>query len=262
MTLSGCSNNSVEWKRGSYIDQPKCMRCYKRRPILSKISSGIRQSAIFEQLYRVPLRENGLTAQTKQLIDFEVESLLGLDIPRFNVRLDSRDLRSLDFCAPELLRHKPLDTVTERIAAMGPEDLEFQVEVIQESLSRFPVNLERPLKQPQALSIAGRLADEIRLRLSPGSVSYLWEIPRYLPRSIGTAERQGVYLGDLGTLIFLAAADKLLEIRCFPEIAHLRDQLGRFSPSAWFPLPDMPRNWCTHLWLFAPRVVHQRRGVD
>ena len=37
-------------------------------------------------------------------------------------------------------------------------------------------------------------------------------------------------MGDLGTLIFLAAADKLLEIRCFPEIAHLRDQLGRFSP--------------------------------
>jgi len=200
------------------------------------LTSGIRQSAIFEQLYRVPLRENGLTAQTKQLIDFEVESLLGLDIPRFNVRLDSRDLRSMDFCAPELLRHKPLDTVTERVAAMGPEDLEFQVEVIQESLSRFPVNLERPLKQPQALSIAGRLADEIRQKVSPGSVSYLWEIPRYLPRSIGTAEHQGVYLGDLGTLIFLAAADKLLEIRCFPEIAHLRDQLDKFSPSASYPL--------------------------
>jgi len=200
------------------------------------LTSGIRQSAVFEQLYRVPLRENGLTARTKQLIDFEVESLLGLDIPRFNVRLDSRDLCSIDFYVGEVLLRKPLDTVLERIAAMGPEDVKFQIEVIQESLNRSPKQIERPLKQRDAVAIARELADEIRSRMNPPSEEYLWEVPSYLSQGMGAAEREGIYLGEMGPLVFLAAINKVLGGDRFPETSPLRRRLARFHPPAEYPL--------------------------
>ena len=203
---------------------------------LQSLTSGTRQSAVFEALYRVPLRENALTPHAKQLIDFEVESLLGLDIPRFHVRLDSRDLHSVDFCVRDQLRGKPLDTVKERISAMGPEDLNFQLEVIRESLNRFPAQIERPLSRQQAALIASSLADEIRRRMNPESSTHLWEIPTFLPQDLGIAERQGVYLGDLGTLIFLAAAEKMLGFKCFPDTSHFSDQLTEFAPPASYPL--------------------------
>jgi len=205
------------------------------RSLLS-LTSGIRQSAVFEPLYRVPLRENGLTPHTKQLIDFEVESLLGLDIPRFHVRLDSRDLHSADFCVRDQLRGKPLDTVKERISAMGPEDLNFQLEVIRESLHRFPTQIERPLSRQQAASIASELADEIRRRMNPVSSTHLWEVPTFLPQDMGIAERHGVYLGDMGTLIFLAATEKLLGFKCFPDTSHFSDQLREFALPAGYPM--------------------------
>jgi type 2 lantibiotic biosynthesis protein LanM len=200
------------------------------------LTSGIRQSAIFEQLYRVPLRENGLTAQTKELIDFEVESLLGLDIPRFNVRLDTRDLRSADFCVRDVLRRKPLDTVRERISAMGEEDLNFQLEVIHESLNRHPTQIKRPLDKKEAASIASEWADQIRRRMNVATSGHLWEIPSYLPRDLGIAERQGIYLGDLGILIFLAATEKMLGFKCFPETSHFRGRLKDSGLAADYPL--------------------------
>jgi lantibiotic modifying enzyme len=200
------------------------------------LTSGIRQSAVFEALYRVPLRENALTPATKQLIDFEVESLLGLDIPRFHVRLDSRDLYSIDFRVPDMLRRKPLDTVRERVSAMGPEDLGFQLEVIEESLNRFPTPIKRPLNREQAASIVTDWAEAIRWRVHPEPTDYLWEIPSYLPRDIGVAERQGVYLGDMGTLIFLAATEKMLGVKCVPEITHLPGRLINFALPPGYPL--------------------------
>jgi type 2 lantibiotic biosynthesis protein LanM len=206
------------------------------------LTSGIRQSVVFEALYRVPLRENALTPATKQLIDFEVESLLGLDIPRFHVRLDSRDLYSIDFHVPDMLLRKPLDTVRERVSDMGPEDLNFQLEVIGESLNRFPTPIKRPLSRDQAASIVTGWAEEIRWRMRPDPSDYLWEIPSYLPRDIGVAERQGVYLGDMGVLIFLAAAEKMLGIKCVPEITHFSDRLTDLA----LP-PDYPLGICNGL---------------
>jgi|GEM_PF-6987153 len=200
------------------------------------LTSGIRQSAVFEQLYRVPLRENGLTSRTKQLIDFEVESLLGLDIPRFNVRLDGRDLYSAGFSVSDVLLRKPLDTVRERIAALGPDDLEFQIEVIRESLKRFPAQIRRPLNQAGAASIASQLAKEIRGRMNSASGDYLWELPSYLPSDVGMAERQGLYIGDLGSLIFLAAIDKTLGADLFPETWSFRRRFSEFIPPTGYPL--------------------------
>ena len=200
------------------------------------LTSGVRQSAIFEQLYRVPLRENGLTPQTKELTDFEVESLLGLDIPRFNVRLDTRDLRSAGFCVRDALRRKPLDTVRERISAMDDGDLTFQLEVIHESLNRYPTQIQRPLDKKQATSIASEWADQIRQRMNPAPSNHLWELPSFLPPDIGTPERQGIYLGDMGILIFLAATEKMLGFKCFPETSHFSGRLKESASAADYPI--------------------------
>jgi type 2 lantibiotic biosynthesis protein LanM len=200
------------------------------------LTSGLRQSAVFEALYRVPLRENALTPATKQLIDFEVESLLGLDIPRFHVRLDSQDLYSMDFCVPDMLLWKPLDTVRERISAMGPEDLNFQLEVIEESLNRFPTPIRRPLDREQAATIVTKWAQEIQQRILPEPSDYLWAIPSYLPQDLGIAERQGVYLGDMGVLIFLAAAEKMLGFECVPEITRVSGRLTELGLPTGYPL--------------------------
>jgi lantibiotic modifying enzyme len=198
--------------------------------------SGFRQSAVFEALYRVPLREKALSPTTKQFIDFEVESLLGLDIPRFHVLLDSRDLHSMDFCVPDILRQKPLDTVRARVSAMGPEDLNFQLEVIEESLNRFPTPIKRPLSREQARSIVAKLAQEIQRRILPEPGNYLWAVPSYLPQDLGIAERQGIYLGDMGVLIFLAAAEKMLGSECVPEITRVSGRLTELGLPSGYPL--------------------------
>jgi len=200
------------------------------------LTSGFRQSAVFETLYRVPLRENALTPTTKQFIDFEVESLLGLDIPRFHVRLDSRDLYSMDFCVPDILLQKPLDTVKQRVSAMGPQDLNFQVEVIEESLNRFPTPIKRPVSREQATSIVTEWAEEIQRRILPEPSDFLWAIPSYLPRDLGIAERQGIYLGDMGVLIFLAAAEKMLGSECVPEITRVSGRLTELGLPSGYPL--------------------------
>jgi type 2 lantibiotic biosynthesis protein LanM len=200
------------------------------------LTSGFRQSVVFEALYRVPLRENALAPTTKQFIDFEVESLLGLDIPRFHVQLDSRDLYSMDFCVPDILRQKPLDTVRARVSAMGPEDLNFQLEVIEQSLNRFATPIKRPLSREQANSIVTDWARDIQRRMLPEPSDYLWAIPSYLPRDLGMAERQGIYLGDMGVLIFLAAAEKILGFACVPEITRVSGRLADFDLPAGYPL--------------------------
>src|SRR5258708_20745373 len=129
-----------------------------------------------------------------------------------------------------------MDTVKEGISAMGPEDLNFQLEVIRESLHCFPTQIERPLSRQQAASIASELADEIRRRMNPVSSTHLWEVPTFLPQDMGIAERHGVYLGDMGTLIFLAATEKLIGFKCSPATTHFSDKFRKLRVPAGSPI--------------------------
>jgi type 2 lantibiotic biosynthesis protein LanM len=200
------------------------------------LASGMRRSIVFEQLYRVPLRDASLTPEMKRLTDFEVQSLLDLDIPRFYVKLDSTELRSGDFRAPGLLKQKPLDSVIVRIQAMSVEDLHFQSEVIDESLKRFPRSFSGSLDK----SVAGSLASEYALRicdhLTAKHGGYLWALPSYFPKEITESQRLGLYLGDIGTLVFLAAAGQSFDL--FPEQAATRlfEILQQVQPNRDYPL--------------------------
>jgi type 2 lantibiotic biosynthesis protein LanM len=200
------------------------------------LTSGVRHSTVYEQLYRVPLRDNALTPETKKLIDFEVQSLLGLDIPRFHIRLNSTDLLGQDFSLPNAARKKPIEVVFERIAAMGADDLRFQTEVIAESLRRFPATTKKPLTGPQAELIVRQFATELTQRINKPESPYLWDPPTYLPRDLSAAHREGVYLGDMGPLIFLAAADRLTG-PAFPKYQASRflERLADFEPPADYP---------------------------
>jgi len=200
------------------------------------LTSGVRQSIVFEQLYRVPLRDNALTPETKTLIDFEVQSLLGLDIPRFHIRLNSTELLGRNFHLPSAARKKPIDIVFERIAAMGADDFRFQTEVIQESLRRFPATIEKPLTGAQAETVVQQFANELTQRISKSDGPYLWDPPSFLPRDLSAAHREGIYLGDMGPLIFLAAVDQFTG-SAFPKRPGSRfmERLAVFEPPADYP---------------------------
>lgn len=200
------------------------------------LASGMRQSIVFEQLYRIPLRDAGLTPEMKRLTDFEVQSLLNLDIPRFYVKLDSTELRSGDFRAPNLLKQKPIDSVIARIQAMSVEDLHFQSEVIEESLRRFPRSFSGSLDK----SIAGSLASEYALRicdhLTTKEGDYLWASPSYFPKEITESQRLGLYLGDIGTLVFLAAAGQSFDLFPGQAATRLFQKLEQVQSNPDYPL--------------------------
>jgi type 2 lantibiotic biosynthesis protein LanM len=201
------------------------------------LTSGVRHSTVYEQLYRVPLRDNALTPEIKKLIDFEVQSLLGLDIPRFHIRLNSTDLLGQDFSLSDAARKKPIEVVFERIAAMGADDFRFQTEVIEESLRRFPATTKKPLTGPQAELIVRQFATELTQRINKSESPNLWDPPTYLPRDLSAAHCEGIYLGDMGPLIFLAAADRLTG-PAFPkrQASRFRERLARFEPPDDYPL--------------------------
>jgi type 2 lantibiotic biosynthesis protein LanM len=200
------------------------------------LASGMRRSIVFEQLYRVPLRDGSLTPEMKRLTDFEVQSLLDLDIPRFYVKLDSTELRSRDFRAPGLLKQKPLDSVIARIQLMSLEDLGFQREVIDESLKRFPRPFSGSLDRSVAESLASEYASRICNYLTAEDGDYLWALPSYFPKEITASQRLGLYLGDIGTLVFLAAASQSLDLA--PKLAATRlfDTLNQIQPDREYPL--------------------------
>jgi type 2 lantibiotic biosynthesis protein LanM len=202
------------------------------------LASGMRRSIVFEQLYRVPLRDDSLTPEMKRLTDFEVQSLLDLDIPRFYVNLNSTELRSRDFRGPGLLKQKPLDSVVARIQSMSVEDRYFQREVIDESLKRFPHSLSGPVDRSAAESLVTDYASRICNHLGAEDADYLWALPSYFPKEIAASQRVGLYLGDVGILAFLAATARRLNPDLFPRAAakRLLNRLKEIQPDRDYPL--------------------------
>jgi type 2 lantibiotic biosynthesis protein LanM len=200
------------------------------------LTSGMRRSIVFEQLYRVPLRDGSLTPEMRRLTDFEVQSLLDLDIPRFYVKLDSTELRSRDFRTPGMLKQKPLDSVIGRIEAMSLEDLRFQIEIIDESLKRFPrplsTSVDRSIAKPLVSEYVSQICDHLTVR----DGDYLWALPSYFPKEITASQRLGLYLGDTGTLVFLAAAGRSLDSSSAQAAARFYDKVSQLRPEGDYPL--------------------------
>lgn len=178
----------------------------------TSLESGIRRSAVFEQLYRPALKAGYLSSQLQQVLDFEACALLNLDVPRFYIAADS-DAIDIDaeHSLPKFLWESPLQTVERRINHMSDATLRHHREVIRQSLLRRPKILAGPISPIELRVLVQEYADLIINLAQPEPRSALWAPPSFVENDPPLIEQIGLYSGDLGILIFLAAADRFLQ---------------------------------------------------
>jgi type 2 lantibiotic biosynthesis protein LanM len=172
------------------------------------MADGVLRSSVFETLYRPALKGNYLSTFLKAILDREVYCLENLDIPRFYIRLDSHALtigHGLEI--PHFLLESPLETVRQRVVAMSSEIEEYHVENLRESLRRQPRIIGPGQTRGQILEIAGRLVGEILHGSRNDPEKNLWPLPAFTQQPLPEHECDGLYSGDIGVSIFLAAWD-------------------------------------------------------
>jgi len=195
------------------------------------LESGIKRSIVFEQLYRPALKSGHLTPELQRLFDFEREALLRLDIPRFYISVQSVDLD----LGPEklvagFLWAPPLETVKRRIRHASESSLQYHLELIRASLKCRPNVISTPLGKDDQLQLVREYADLIYANAHPDKNSFLWAPPSFVEVQLPDIERLAIYSGEIGILIFLAAADRVLQRRTSPALLeHCRNKLEAFD---------------------------------
>ena len=172
------------------------------------LTDGVLRSLVFETLYRPALKGNYLSTFLKGILDREVRCLEYLDVPRFYVRLDS-DTLAIDHGPeiPHFLLESPLETARQRVLAMSPETEAYHVENLQESLRRQPRIVGSSQTHKEILEISSNLVEEVLRRSQNDPAKNLWPLPTFTKQALPEHECDGVYLGDIGIAIFLAAWD-------------------------------------------------------
>ena len=177
----------------------------------ANLESGIRRSILFEQLYRPALKGGYLSNQLQQVLDFEASALLNLDVPRFYIPADSDALPIDDKNhIPKFLWEPPLKTVERRVRHMSEATLQHHQEVIRQSLERKPKIFTNPIAQIELRGLLREYVEAMLARVQPAAKSTLWALPSFVEVEPPLIEQIGLYSGDLGILIFMAAADRFL----------------------------------------------------
>jgi type 2 lantibiotic biosynthesis protein LanM len=198
------------------------------------LESGIKRSIVLEQLYRPLLKSGHLKPDLQRILDFERDALLNLDIPRFYIPVESADLDLDDRNkVPAFLWAAPLDTVRRRIQYATEAGLGNHLEVIRVSLTSQPKVIANPLGANEQLQLVQEYADRICAKANPGADSQLWSLPSFVDSQVPEIERLALYSGEMGVLIFLAAADRALHRkRAQPLFEHFYRRLQAFSINA------------------------------
>jgi type 2 lantibiotic biosynthesis protein LanM len=172
--------------------------------------SGVRRGSVFERLFRPPLRNSSLTVHLKNLIDSEVECLTFFDIPRLYNKLDDEGLQLENSTyLPHVLWEPPLATVKRRVKNLQPQTLNYHLENIEEAVRRKPGGREQLIIPDRSVEFAVGFAKEIVEKAELNSRDFLWRLPSFCPEGgVPLVDRLGIYTGDLGALIFLAAVSK------------------------------------------------------
>jgi len=196
----------------------------------TSLESGIRRSIVFEQLYRPALKGGYLSHLLQQVFDFEAGALLDLDVPRFYIPADS-DALTIDSetRVPQFLWEPPLKTVERRLASMSEATLRTHREVILQSLERKPKIFTSPIAHIELRSLVQEYVQLILSRVQPSAKSTLWAPPSFAEAEPPLIEQIGLYSGDLGILIFLAAADRFLhQSNAQPLLERFRTKMAEF----------------------------------
>src|SRR5215469_7530552 len=172
------------------------------------LTDGILRSLIFETLYRPALKGNYLSSFLKAMLDQEVRCLESLDIPRFYIQLDS-DALTIDHGLeiPHFLLESPLETVRQRVLAMSPKTEEYHVENLQEWLRRQPRVVGPSQTHSEIREITGNLVEQMLRRSGDDPAKNIWSLSTFTQQPLPEHECDGLYLGDIGAAIFLAAWD-------------------------------------------------------
>ena len=195
------------------------------------LESGIRRSIVFEQLYRPALKGGYLSNELQKVFDFEASALLELDIPRFYISSDSDNLDvHSETLIPGFLWESPLKTVERRIRHLSTAGLQHHQEVIRQALTRKPQILSSAVAPNEMRRLLQEYADLTLEQVKPSSAPPLWAQPSFVENEPPSIEQIGLYSGDLGILIFLAAADRLLHReKVKPLLEIFRGQLEKFE---------------------------------
>jgi type 2 lantibiotic biosynthesis protein LanM len=195
------------------------------------LESGIRRSIVFEQLYRPALKSSHLTNDLLRLFDFERDALLRLDVPRFYIPVQSIDMDlSPQNSIAGFLWAPPLETAKRRIHHASESSLQFHLELIRASLTRKPKIASTPLDRNEQLQLVREYADLISAKANTGQNSHLWRPSSFVEVQLPEIERLAIYSGEIGVLIFLAAADRALNRRTSPALLeHCYSKLATFD---------------------------------
>jgi type 2 lantibiotic biosynthesis protein LanM len=197
----------------------------------TNLESGIKRSIVFEQIYRPALKSGHLTPDLQRMFDFERDALLRLDIPRFYIPVRSEDLDLGDQNPiAGFLWESPLETVERRIRHAGESSLQYHLELVRAALTRNPKIFAAPLSRDDRLRLVTEYADLIYTRANTRQGSTLWGPPAFVEIQLPLIERRSIYSGDIGILIFLTAADRVLNRRTSPALLeHLQLGLENFD---------------------------------
>ena len=124
----------------------------------------------------------------------------------------------------------PLGTAKRRIEHASESTLQYHLEVIRASLTRKPKVVSRPLDATEQLQLIRNYADLIYAKGSLDKNSYLWSSPSFEEVQLPEIERLAIYSGELGILIFLAAADCILHRKTPPAfLEHCYAKVASFE---------------------------------
>src|SRR5262249_49331590 len=107
-----------------------------------------------------------------------------------------------------------------------------------QSLKRFPRQIPSPLNRQTLEDLTLEFVREISERSIEGPSDYIWPLPAHFATQISGPQRIGLYLGDLGMLIFLAAAEQTLQRSILPPhlAARFAQKLNNIQFEESFPL--------------------------
>jgi type 2 lantibiotic biosynthesis protein LanM len=206
----------------------------ERSLLPENLVSGLRRNISIDQLYRPPLRKGYLSREFQPILDAEIDALLEMNIPRFHCRV--KDGAGVpDFSS--LLWESPLETVRRRIEKTAISDLPHHQEVIGEALARYPVTLKLPLSNANLGELLDQCVDSLYGRANQKADDYCWNPPTFWKQPVSQAERLGIYNGDIGIVLLLAAADRERGTRRSAEyLDRLKRAISRVRLKEDFPL--------------------------
>lgn len=201
----------------------------ERSLLPENLKSAFKRNVSVDEFYRLALKGGYMSETLRTILDAEVSDLLRMNVPRFYIPVGDR--RGLpDFA--DLQWESPMETVRKKIENLSVRSLSFHEEVIQEAICRRPEKVELPLNAPRLKRFVTDSLDALYSQANECAEGHIWKLPSFWQGECPIGERLGLYSGDLGTLLLLAAADRENgTTRSFPLLNKFKSRVSSLEGS-------------------------------